>query len=189
MICLGSGMALAFPKRQECSEGGKRKMDNERESKGFTLIELMIVVAIIGIMASIAIPQFLKFQAKAKQAEARGNLGTIHTMQTAYFSSTDTFAGTARAFHLINFTPIAGQNRYNYIMDVGIYPATIDNFDPALLPAGVLVSNQGFTCLAAGNVDSDPFLDVWGVNDIREVKNAIADQNTWHTYSNDVELK
>jgi len=47
--------------------------------KGFTLIELMIVVAIIGILAAIAIPNFLKFQAKSKQSEAKSNLGAIFT--------------------------------------------------------------------------------------------------------------
>ena len=45
--------------------------------KGFTLIELMIVVAIIGILAAIAIPNFLKFQAKSKTSEAKTNLGAI----------------------------------------------------------------------------------------------------------------
>ena len=45
--------------------------------RGFTLIELMIVVAIIGILAAIAIPNFIKFQAKSKQSEAKTNLKAI----------------------------------------------------------------------------------------------------------------
>ncbi|MBI3622114.1 MAG: prepilin-type N-terminal cleavage/methylation domain-containing protein, partial [Nitrospirae bacterium] len=57
--------------------------------KGFTLIELMIVVAIIGILAAIAIPNFLRFQAKSKQAEAKTNLGAIGTTAESYRAERD----------------------------------------------------------------------------------------------------
>ncbi|RYZ36388.1 MAG: prepilin-type N-terminal cleavage/methylation domain-containing protein [Myxococcaceae bacterium] len=57
-----------------------------RKKGGFTLIELMIVVAIIGILAAIAIPNFIRFQAKSKQSEAKTNLKAIFTAQKAYFA-------------------------------------------------------------------------------------------------------
>src|SRR5437879_12193322 len=60
--------------------------------RGFTLIELMIVVAIIGILAAIAIPNFMTYQAKARQSKAKVNLGGIFTTATSYFAENNTFS-------------------------------------------------------------------------------------------------
>src|SRR5512143_4375602 len=70
--------------------------------KGFTLIELMIVVAIIGIMAAIANPNFLKYQAKSKQSEAKTNLKGIFTSETSYFGEQNNYTNnfTAMGFGL-----------------------------------------------------------------------------------------
>ncbi|MEK6713510.1 MAG: prepilin-type N-terminal cleavage/methylation domain-containing protein, partial [Nitrospirota bacterium] len=65
-------------------------MRKDRE-KGFTLIELMIVVAILGILAAIAIPNFMRFQAKSKQSEAKTNLGAIGTTAEAWRTENDTY--------------------------------------------------------------------------------------------------
>ena len=63
--------------------------------KGFTLIELMIVVAIIGILAAIAIPNFLNYQLKAKTAEAKTNIGAIRTSQDSYKAENDVYLDCA----------------------------------------------------------------------------------------------
>jgi len=61
-----------------------KKLHNRKG--GFTLIELMIVVAIIGILAAIAIPNFLRFQLKAKSSEGKTNLAAIRTAEESYYS-------------------------------------------------------------------------------------------------------
>jgi len=81
-----------------------------QRSRGFTLIELMIVVAIIGILAAIAIPNFIKFQARAKQAEAKSNLRTWFTAQRSYMNEKGLYSEDLSA---TGYKPERG-NRYAY---------------------------------------------------------------------------
>src|SRR5256712_5052735 len=67
-------------------------LDRMKGNKGFTLIDLMIVVAIIGILAAIAIPNFMTYQAKSRQSEAKVGLGGIFTTATSYFAENGTFS-------------------------------------------------------------------------------------------------
>lgn len=83
--------------------------------KGFTLIELMIVVAIIGILAAIAIPNFMKFQARSKQSEAKSNLKGIFTSQKAYYQEKNKYDHRVA---VIGFAPERG-NRYAYQLSSG----------------------------------------------------------------------
>lgn len=65
-----------------------------RNNKGFSLVELMIVVAIIGILAAIAIPNFISMQLKAKRGELPGNVDGIKTAELAYDASFDGYVNT-----------------------------------------------------------------------------------------------
>ena len=112
---------------------------SKKGKKGFTLIELMIVVAIIGILAAIAIPNFLRFQAKSKQSEAKGNLGGIFTAEIAYQGERNFFGNFAE----IAWAP-TGTARYTYISgDFGAPNANQPAWVAAGNPASV-TDNAGF---------------------------------------------
>lgn len=69
------------------------KKNMSRSTAGFSLVELMVVVAIIGILATIAVPNFQRFQAKAKQSNAKVELSGIYTAEKAFFTEYQTYHG------------------------------------------------------------------------------------------------
>ncbi len=115
--------------------------------KGFTLIELMIVVAIIGILAALAIPNFIRFQARSKQSEVKANLKSAFTAEKAYYQEHDEYSSCIKK---IGFSPERG-NRYHYTLNTTV------RGDEACGTAEARANAAGVTAATDGEVLADTF--------------------------------
>jgi type IV pilus assembly protein PilA len=156
-----------------------------RKQEGFTLIELMIVVAIIGILAAIAIPNFITYQSKEKQSEAKVSLGAIFTSTVAFQAEQPTSTYVAPNITAIGWAP-SGTPRYSYWYDVTTAPKffsgsntnNVAGCDLSVEPTGTgapVATQTAFTSAAKGQIDTDATCDVWTVSDARTLTNTTND--------------
>jgi len=156
----------------------KKGLDNKP-----SWIGLMFFLFIIGLITAMGIPNFLKFNAKAKNSEAKTNLGAIYVAQLSYFSNANTYAGGPHVFTLINWEP-AGQNRYAYYCQGAWIPNKLPAGGARVPEPGDIwpyeikpeSSKTGFTCMAVGNIDNDDTADVWTINDAKILRNLVNDR-------------
>ena len=89
-------------------------MKKVREFKGFTLLELLIVVVILAILAGLALPQYLRTVARAKEAEGWTNLSTLRSAQTRYYAEYQAYQVTGGFGKLDVDIPAAAAGMFAY---------------------------------------------------------------------------
>lgn len=108
---------------------------NNAAKKGFTLIELMIVVAIIGILAAVAIPKFADLINKSKEGATKGSLGAVRSAITVYYGDME---GAYPNDNLSQgFTP-----KYIAAIPVAKVPPLADNAAVATVSSGTAVTGN-----------------------------------------------
>ena len=93
-------------------------MQNKKKSQGFTIVELLIVVAIIGILAAVAVPAYFNHVLRTRQAEAYHNLLDLKAAQEMYYSMYNDYAGliTAGTFSSLLSFDSADSTYYRYLI-------------------------------------------------------------------------
>ncbi|MEX0939809.1 MAG: prepilin-type N-terminal cleavage/methylation domain-containing protein [Candidatus Babeliales bacterium] len=152
----------------------------KRYQSGFTLIELMIVVAIIAFLSMISIPSFMRFLAKAKRAEAYMNLGSLYVAQKAYWAEhgkyTNVLSGADGAgWKPEGYSGGGSGERFYYTYGFNNGQEGQGYFTGKLnAPASDLLQTNAdqnsFIAAAAGDIDGDGQTDVLTVNEHNDIK-------------------
>jgi len=119
---------------------------------GFSLLEVMIVVVIIGILATLAYPSLGGYLQRSKQTGAKVGLSSVYTAQKIYFAINQTYADSLSNLDVQLET--GGSSRY------------------AITLTG---SSSSFTATAKGNLDDDAVLDIWTIDQNKTLQNTVSD--------------
>ena len=117
---------------------------------GFSLMEVMIVVVIIGILAALAYPNLGKYLKRARQTEAKTNLSAIYTAQKIYFTLHQSYAEDINELDL----SLVQGDPYTFTMEA---------------------STSTFKAQAEGNIDDDDALDIWTIDQDKNLRYTIDD--------------
>jgi len=118
-------------------------------AKGFTLLELMIVVAIIGIIAAFGYPAYIEQVTKARQADGQGALVSLANAMERYYTQNNTFVGAAvgAAGIFPNQVPVEGGTAY---YNLSISASTATTYTIRAIPTGTQVGNGCIELLSIG---------------------------------------
>ena len=146
-------------------QSGSRSADSvgmrvHRHGSGFTLLELIFVVVIVGLLATISIPLFMAYQLRSKSAEAKSNLGAVAVAEKAYYSE-------AGLFLAANPEPVAIPGPQAVPFDA----VTSDFADLGFAPEGSVYfsygvatspDGSGYTADAGADIDANGIVQFWG---------------------------
>jgi prepilin-type N-terminal cleavage/methylation domain-containing protein len=133
---------------------------SDQASSGFTLIELMIVVAIIGIISSVAIPLFGRYQLRTKSTEVKTNLSAIRVVQEAHHSEHGIYlAANAEPPLIPGSVPVEFDIVGSDYAEIGWSPEGRVYFSYAV---AVSPDATGYTADAAADIDGNGILQIWG---------------------------
>ena len=151
------------------------------KNKAFTLIELMIVIAIIVFLASIGIPKYKSYILKAKQAEIAVNLSALHAAEQAYWAEhgeyTTELGGENGIWQPEGYKGGGKESNFHYTYGFnfpgakeGVHFFTGKLETPKEQLGVCKADKENFVAKAAGNLVKDK-TDVWQIDETREIKN------------------